>query len=1614
VEQATTEEIRLILKMISRGYKVPKAIHDVIFDVAKREIEDAGKVVIYKRDPNVHSARSQGAYVKIVEGSTMEVHPAASVKYGFDFDGDSSYCFLRLYRRENENYIPMRIHISDFCKQFRCELEYEKRKNGGRVVKNYSVLDEIFCQAINNDGKIEYKKISHWSIHENIKMFSVNRRKKNTLIGDVKELWISNNHSVVAIDYNQDEIRKVTPEEIIEDPKRYYLIRSMSRPKTSKDARSFILNEEIQNNITEEKFGYYIGALLGDGDISQRISLLHSSNTDIGNGWTNIAQELLEDFIGVPPLRNQLREYDHPYNLKDKNGNGYKPATRWGYNRKVPFNINQFGNTCSDKHLPDWVLNSTDDFVMGLFAGYIDTDGMVRPRGVSATSKSKKLIEDVRYVLYYRLGIESSISVDIKNYTLGIDGQKIPIIDPAEYRHYYVLYIPIRKEYSEFLIRLQTLLNHPEKKRKLREYIEIVKSTPPLKRGRIVWCPKKLLKHPDFTNTDDVTNDVRYCIRNKNYTQKSITIPSHIIEESNISESFKNLLHKQNAKEIEIIPATCLNIQHDPNKTIGYDFTVEDYKTFTTDTGIFLYDTMALYAPMSEEAQQEVKDKMITVHSKDSINDPIFELTKDVIVGIFTLTAATQKDPKVKSISSIADAEKLHIAHKVEMTYKGKKIKTTAGRIIFNNVLPQWYPFVDADVSKKTITNILKEIIEKSDVDFANTTDRLMRLGFKYNTIYPKTLNLEQLKIPPHLIKMKDELSATKIVSEQSDILDKIEVALLKHFKDTNSDLYYIVASGGSKGMNQIRQMMVCKGLVQDPMGNVLPPITKSINEGYTPKEYFEAAAGSRKGTIDRSLNTGAGGYGYRKMIYVVGNVQADVNNGNCGTRQTLQLKLTEDLFKRMTGRFVHDEKGVLKPLTKDMIGRVINLRSPIFCKSKKICRTCYGKLLAQLKTENVGMVAVQQVASLSEKIMKSSKGLVYHNDRWITMDDLWDNIDVEPVIEGDLETKEFVSSIQGKDGMVKTSVMQKHPPKDKMIVIGTNTGHILVCQADHPLWIKKNPICKWHKNSEFRLVGKETYTSWHTKYLIAEDNEVVEKLAGDVVKGDAIWIDNEPFIINKDRIRPKTAGYVIGAYCARGSVGKKSPDTIDIRIENEDQIDRLIRESERLDFKLKEIEKRSTVESATYVVFTYNKDIVEGIVLGIGVGDVRLAPDFLSYNKDWLKSFLAGYLDTIGAMPEHGCTRFSTYIRSYNLTQQFKMISLKLGYHTTISALSNRFHCKDRDARGLVEFVVKICIPAQKEMIPCEKVTEDLEFKPMSFKKNDNPIKGFDPIMVAKEIYTWIDPVYDIKTETNEFMLGAVQNHNSFHLGGVLILNKLDIIKELMTKVDDYIEPKIRESFKQEDDDLFSNSEFVMLRINKSIYEHSPIVKEKEYLDMKVGHFTLTFGDLEIPVAIEKPIKIYTPEEVEEDDSYISYMYTKGDKILYAEPTQENFTELARELDKLVGGKYPWQDVSTIYNKFYKALAATGGWDSSHLEVIISNILRAKKDPQQPARLIEPFNPEMYSIKTLPSIISWPLGFSFENFGKAIQYGMISDRAPESPIEKVLMGIPLTEERQK
>ena len=247
-------------------------------------------------------------------------------------------------------------------------------------------------------------------------------------------------------------------------------------------------------------------------------------------------------------------------------------------------------------------------------------------------------------------------------------------------------------------------------------------------------------------------------------------------------------------KEHDLIPCADVEIKKS-DKTIGYDLTVEDFYTFITSENIFVYDTMALFAPISEEAQKEAREKMLVAMSATGLNSPQFNVSKEVYTGLFTITYEEEKVTP-KKINNVEEAEKLKISTPV--IFKG--IKTTAGRVIFNSVLPEKYPFINEPVDKKKLNSIINDIISKDQSAYVSSLDNIMKIGFKYATMYPRSISLDMLETTPELKKLKIKLSQEKDLLKQSEILKEMDVELEKNFKENHPHLYEQIKSGAAKG----------------------------------------------------------------------------------------------------------------------------------------------------------------------------------------------------------------------------------------------------------------------------------------------------------------------------------------------------------------------------------------------------------------------------------------------------------------------------------------------------------------------------------------------------------------------------------------------------------------------------------------------------------------------------------------------------------------------------------------------------------------------------------------------------------------------------------------------
>lgn len=430
-------------------------------------------------------------------------------------------------------------------------------------------------------------------------------------------------------------------------------------------------------------------------------------------------------------------------------------------------------------------------------------------------------------------------------------------------------------------------------------------------------------------------------------------------------------------------------------------------------------DQMAVHLPLTEESQKEATDLMLASGNilKPSGGEVIASPSQDIVLGCYYLTKIVEADKsglnKNEKIFSNPDEAmiaynfgylKINESIKVRM---GKIIETSIGRLIFNDVLPKNFDFVNKIFGKKELQKIIAKLIEEYGLeDIWRILDDIKELGFRYATLSGISWGMDDLVIPSGKNKILKgaEIQISRIKDQYQDGLltdderrqktievwekAKNEIAeLVPAAISEASSVYSIIDSGARGSWSQPIQMAGMKGLVQNPKGETIElPIKASYKEGLDVLEFFINTHGARKGLIDTALKTAAAGYLTRRLVDVSQDVV--VRENNCGTTEGIELFRSDgeafgyNFGKRLFGRSAcEDIKAGKKIIVK--AGEIINretaeeiekskiesvkIRSPITCKTLYgVCSKCYGLDLAKNKSINigeaVGIVAAQSI----------------------------------------------------------------------------------------------------------------------------------------------------------------------------------------------------------------------------------------------------------------------------------------------------------------------------------------------------------------------------------------------------------------------------------------------------------------------------------------------------------------------------------------------------------------------------------------------------------------------------------------------------------------------------
>ena len=444
-------------------------------------------------------------------------------------------------------------------------------------------------------------------------------------------------------------------------------------------------------------------------------------------------------------------------------------------------------------------------------------------------------------------------------------------------------------------------------------------------------------------------------------------------------------------------------------------------------------DQMAVHVPLGVPAQAEARILMLSSNNIKSPahGRPLTVPTQDMIIGLYYLTSIRDGFPgEGRVFIDFKDAMNAYDAHadvdlqarvqvrltrdtKVASAYgvyenraAGERIETSIGRMIFNNVLPEDYPYLNYEMNKSEIGRLVEDVCNRYSLsEVPPILDGLKHAGFHYATKSGLTVSVYDATVPPaktdilaaadekvaaidedyEMGLMSDDERHRQVVEVWNEANEEVGQAMADNF-DRYNPIYMMAFSGARGNIKQIRQLAGMRGLMSDPKGELIDtPIRANFREGLSVLEYFISTHGARKGLADTALRTADSGYLTRRLVDVAQDVI--IREIDCGTTDGVPYPLLNekgDLDENLIGRcLLEDAKGSdgavilaadnyissmdeLAAMRDAGIEEVI-IRTIMTCHAEHgVCQKCYGWDLATSRPVNigtaVGIIAAQSI----------------------------------------------------------------------------------------------------------------------------------------------------------------------------------------------------------------------------------------------------------------------------------------------------------------------------------------------------------------------------------------------------------------------------------------------------------------------------------------------------------------------------------------------------------------------------------------------------------------------------------------------------------------------------
>ncbi|MBF02629.1 MAG: DNA-directed RNA polymerase subunit beta' [Flavobacterium sp.] len=465
--------------------------------------------------------------------------------------------------------------------------------------------------------------------------------------------------------------------------------------------------------------------------------------------------------------------------------------------------------------------------------------------------------------------------------------------------------------------------------------------------------------------------------------------------------------------------------------------------TCTAFNADFDGDQMAVHLPLGPEAILEAQLLMLASHNilNPANGAPITVPSQDMVLGLYYMTKERLSTPEMKvkgegltfysaeEVNIAINEGKLDLNARIKVRAKDfnengelvyKIIQTTAGRVLFNEVVPEKAGYINEVLTKKSLRDIIGKILGVTDVPTtAAFLDDMKNMGYKFAFQGGLSFSLGDIIIPEKkqdlIADANEQVEAITmnynmglitnnerynqvidVWTSTNALLTELAMKNIREDQQGFNSVYMMLDSGARGSKEQIRQLTGMRGLMAKPKkstaggGEIIEnPILSNFKEGLSILEYFISTRGARKGLADTALKTADAGYLTRRLHDVSQDVI--VNSVDCGTLRGIEVtalkkneEIVESLGERILGRVaLHD---VINPLTSEVLVPAgeqitealvkkiensplerIEVRSPLTCEAEKgICAKCYGRNLATgkmtQKGEAVGVIAAQSI----------------------------------------------------------------------------------------------------------------------------------------------------------------------------------------------------------------------------------------------------------------------------------------------------------------------------------------------------------------------------------------------------------------------------------------------------------------------------------------------------------------------------------------------------------------------------------------------------------------------------------------------------------------------------